>query len=610
VSAAAVPAVGAAYGGGYFGGQISTAGNGVADYNLVVAPKEGNTSGPATGGALKGQYGGATPTTIQYRTTNAADAAAAQNLVYGGTVSDLYKASALHPLFNTTWLNSATGPNGGTMNLATGGLGGGAGIGGYTDWYVPAKNELEVLYYFLKPETTSNFVNGSGSNANAVTPEPVSTAYTAGSPGQTSAGLFQQGNPQAFTTQYWSSSEVSTGTTNAWSQSFASFNNGNQDAGNKANLNAARAIRRVGVTGIGSSQTLAITGADTDGFTVGMKVKGSSSNATGIITAINGTSVTITQTSATNWTTTDKIQGNGTAITGSPLSGTVQVGATPPSVFIPQASLAVSSTYYARTQYATTNTGAATSDFSAWSSFATAASFLPAAIGSALGGGYFAGQILDGTTVYNLIVAPKLGDTSGPNPAGTLKGQSTASLQYRTSNAGDAAAASNQTYGGTVSDLYKASTLHPLFNNTWLNNSTGPNGGTMNLATGGLGGGNGIGGYTDWYVPAKNELEVLYYYFKPNSTGTQPNDTTSGSNPNAVSPEPISTNYTASNPAQTTATAFQGSNAQAFSTADYWSATENANPILAWQQNFSGGLQAGVGKISANSARAIRRVAA
>ena len=33
-----LPTIGDAYEGGYFAGQISTAGNGVADYNLVVGP--------------------------------------------------------------------------------------------------------------------------------------------------------------------------------------------------------------------------------------------------------------------------------------------------------------------------------------------------------------------------------------------------------------------------------------------------------------------------------------------------------------------------------------------------------------------------------------------
>ena len=34
-----IPDIGAAYQGGFFAGQISTAGNGIADYNIVVAPK-------------------------------------------------------------------------------------------------------------------------------------------------------------------------------------------------------------------------------------------------------------------------------------------------------------------------------------------------------------------------------------------------------------------------------------------------------------------------------------------------------------------------------------------------------------------------------------------
>ena len=33
-----VPIVGSALGGGYFAGQISTAGNGIADYNLIIGP--------------------------------------------------------------------------------------------------------------------------------------------------------------------------------------------------------------------------------------------------------------------------------------------------------------------------------------------------------------------------------------------------------------------------------------------------------------------------------------------------------------------------------------------------------------------------------------------
>jgi hypothetical protein len=55
------------------------------------------------------------------------------------------------------------------------------------------------------------------------------------------------------------------------------------------------------------------------------------------------------------------------AVTGSPFT----VSAAPfTTVNIPQAALTATSTYYARVKYATTNTTATTSSFSAWSGFA------------------------------------------------------------------------------------------------------------------------------------------------------------------------------------------------------------------------------------------------
>jgi hypothetical protein len=45
-----LPAIGAAYEGGFFAGQISTAGTGVADYNLVIAPK---SSGENSGNSME-----------------------------------------------------------------------------------------------------------------------------------------------------------------------------------------------------------------------------------------------------------------------------------------------------------------------------------------------------------------------------------------------------------------------------------------------------------------------------------------------------------------------------------------------------------------------------
>ena len=33
-------------------------------------------------------------------------------------------------------------------------------IGGFSDWYMPARNELEICYYNLKPTTQNNNTGG------------------------------------------------------------------------------------------------------------------------------------------------------------------------------------------------------------------------------------------------------------------------------------------------------------------------------------------------------------------------------------------------------------------------------------------------------------------
>jgi hypothetical protein len=236
-----VPVIGEAFGGGYYAGQIKVGG---IIYNLIVAPVEGNTSGPATGGSLKGQFGGATAAPIEYKTSKTLDSptATVQDVSYGGTTSDLFdQDGGIHPLFN--WLSSATGPNGGTLNLATGGAGGGTGISGYTDWYIPAKNELEILYRNLKPDSTLN-VTSSGANANAV---PSATSnYTTTNPARTTGTLFQKpGGAQAFDTgnDYWASTESTADPGDAWVQRFNA--GGQAPDGKSGGGNYARAIRRV-----------------------------------------------------------------------------------------------------------------------------------------------------------------------------------------------------------------------------------------------------------------------------------------------------------------------------------------------------------------------------
>ena len=297
---------------------------------------------------------------------------------------------------------------------------------------------------------------------------------------------------------------------------------------------------------------------------------------------------------------------NYTAVTGSPFT----VSSAPFTTYnIAQSALTTSSTYYARVKYATTNATAATSSFSSWSSFATASSFVPT-VGAVYGGGYFGGQINISGTIYNLVVAPVEGNTTGPVTGGALKGQyggtAASAIQYKTSASADAPSATVQddTYGGSTTDLFKADAAHPVFN-TFINGATGPNAGAFNLTTGGAGGGTGIGGFNDWYLPAKNELEILYYNLKPDTTA---NVTSSGINPNSVPAR--ASNYTAGSPAQTTNTLFQSGGTQAFSTANgYWSSTEySSSTTSAWRQSFNDGLQNFDGtKSNTGYARAVRR---
>jgi hypothetical protein len=192
----------------------------------------------------------------------------------------------------------------------------------------------------------------------------------------------------------------------------------------------------------------------------------------------------------------------------------------------------------------------------------------PTVIGQSYGGGYYAGKINVSGTQYYLIVAPK---ATGEN----------SSVQWKTSN---------------TSTTGTSSVIDGPTNSSNMNNASHP---AAQFCEG-----LSIGGYTDWYMPAKNELEVLYYYFKPTTTA---NNTSSGSNANAVSPEPVSTNYTTGAPAQTTITAYQTGNSEAFATTYYRSSTEY-DATGAWSQSFSQGLQSNTLKSDSYYVRAVRRI--
>lgn len=195
-----LPAYGSAYQGGYFAGQISTAGNGVADYNLVVGPLSSAQS------------------ILQWKVVDTSTT---------GTSSVITGPS------NSAAMNDASHPAAQFCEAVS--------VGGYSDWYMPAKNELEVCYYNLKPTTTANNTS-TGANTNAVPSR--SSNYTSGTPAQTSATNFRKDTgAEAFADgNYWSSTQASA--TEGWRQQ---FDFAIQYAVPKTTYHRVRAIRRVAV---------------------------------------------------------------------------------------------------------------------------------------------------------------------------------------------------------------------------------------------------------------------------------------------------------------------------------------------------------------------------
>jgi hypothetical protein len=196
--------IGQAYGGGFWAGQISTTANSIATHNLVVGPL--STAG----------------TTLQWKNANTATPGADSVIDGPQNTADMVAdgSSTVYPAAH--FCNDLV-------------------IGGYSDWYMTARNELDVCYFNLKPTTDLNFV-GAGINANAV-PARASN-YTTGNPARTSAAAFQSGGAQAFPTGfYWTSTER-----DATTARYQYFTNGAQYQGtSKTSSYRIRAIRRVPV---------------------------------------------------------------------------------------------------------------------------------------------------------------------------------------------------------------------------------------------------------------------------------------------------------------------------------------------------------------------------
>jgi hypothetical protein len=193
---------------------------------------------------------------------------------------------------------------------------------------------------------------------------------------------------------------------------------------------------------------------------------------------------------------------------------------------------------------------------------------LPTIPGTPYGGGFYAGRFLDGNHLFALIVAPK------------VDGEHDDALWNKSTKA----------VAGAVSYFDGMA-------NTRAMAEAG-----SNIAKWALG--LNLNGESDWYLPSRDELEIIYRNLKP---GTRENyGYRSGDNPSGV---PAGYPYTAALPGQTDAEQFHVGGAEAFEEAWYWTSTQFApNDVCAWAQGFVYGDQFGCRKDNGGRARAVRRL--
>jgi hypothetical protein len=203
----AEPNIGDAYSGGYFAGYISHTADGVATHRLIVAPRSDGATG--TGYTISTNLRCKTAASSTTGTTSQFDGAA-------NTAAMVTAGINSHPA--AQFCTELT-------------------IGGFSDWYLPARYELDIAYENLKPTTASNSTSW-GINDYSV---PKRTANrTTSAPGQTAVTAFQSGQAQRFqATNHWSSAEIAGA--NSWRHNFDS---GLMSSTSKTTFLAVRAFRR------------------------------------------------------------------------------------------------------------------------------------------------------------------------------------------------------------------------------------------------------------------------------------------------------------------------------------------------------------------------------
>jgi hypothetical protein len=204
---------------------------------------------------------------------------------------------------------------------------------------------------------------------------------------------------------------------------------------------------------------------------------------------------------------------------------------------------------------------------------------IPAVIGEPFGGGYFAGYIshtADGNPTHALIVAPRATGATGTSYTLTtnLVWKTTTTTTAGTTSVFDGVANTAAMVTAGIAD-------HPAANFC------------KNLS---------IGGFTDWYLPSRYELDIAYFNLKP---GTGGNDTNFGTNIYAVPQR--NSNWTSAYPAQTIVTAFNSSS-QTFVADTHWSSSEQSG-TNGWRTDLYGGSQVSNAKTTSLRVRAFRRIA-
>ena len=200
---------------------------------------------------------------------------------------------------------------------------------------------------------------------------------------------------------------------------------------------------------------------------------------------------------------------------------------------------------------------------------------IPTVPGTPYAGGFYVGRMLVGAQKYALIVAPKAGGQT------TLAWKATNTTTLSTDSVWDG-------FSNTAA-MVADSANHAAAQ--WCAALS-------------------ISGFTDWFLPATEQLELCYRNLKPRTTS---NDTTSISGVNGSS-DPRGTTYTASDPAQTPSDAFRyvlATNVhgpEEFDiTAAYWAST-NASSAGSYTKEFLAGARADATKVSSLLVRACRMI--